>query len=216
MYLVVARIVSPQGSRGEVKAEIVTDFPERFASTSAVYLGPEHLRYRVQGYRLLGDTVVLKLEGVDTIDQAERLRGKLVEVPEEEAVELPQDHYFWHQILGLQVVTLDGEPLGQIDEILETGSNDVYVVHGPRGELLIPAIKQVVKSVDLATGKMVVELMPEYEEQPPSHPISPPPGESRATPGAAAPGPRTNHGRTAESLQNKRRGAEEDRSRRGR
>ncbi len=164
MYLVVARIVSPQGNRGEVKAEIITDFPERFASTSAVYLGPEHRRHEVEGYRMLEDAVVLKLKGVDDMDQAERLRGTLVEVPEEAAVKLPEEHYFWHQILGLQVVTIEGESIGKVDDILQTGSNDVYVVHGPRGELLIPAIKQVVKRVDLTRGTMTVELMPGLED----------------------------------------------------
>jgi 16S rRNA processing protein RimM len=164
MYLVIARIVSPQGNRGEVKAELVTDFPQRFASTPAVYLGPEHRRYEVESYRLQEDSVILKLKGVDTIGEAERLRGILVEVPEEEAVKLPKNHYFWHQILGLKAVSVDGEFLGQVDDILETGSNDVYVVHGPRGELLIPAIKQVVKSVDLARGTITVELMPGLEE----------------------------------------------------
>jgi len=159
VYLVVARIVSPQGNRGEVKAELITDFPERFAMTSAVYLGPEHRRYELEGYRLQKGAVVLKLRGVDSIQEAEPLRGMLVEVPEEEAVTLPEDHYFWHQVLGLRVVTVDGEPLGTVDEILETGSNDVYVVHGPQGELLIPAIKRVVKSVDLDRGIMTVELM---------------------------------------------------------
>ncbi len=163
MYLVIARIVSPQGNRGEVKAEMITDFPERFASTSVVYLGPEHRRHEVEGYRFQEDAVILKLRGVDSIDQAERLRGQLVEVPEEEAVKLPPDHYFWHQILGLQVVTVDGEQLGKVDDILETGSNDVYVVHGPRGELLIPAIKQVVKEINLAKGTITVELMPGIE-----------------------------------------------------
>jgi len=161
MYLVVARIISPHGYKGEVKAEIVTDFPERFASTSAVYLGPEHHPYPLEGYRILDRTVVLKLKGIDTIDQAEQLRGALVEVPEEEAVALPPGHYFWHQVLGLQVVTAQGELLGRVDEILETGANDVYVVHGPRGEILIPAIKQVVKNVDLERGVITVELMAE-------------------------------------------------------
>ncbi|MHB0870055.1 MAG: ribosome maturation factor RimM [Chloroflexota bacterium] len=167
MYIVIARVVSPQGNKGEVKAEVITDFPERFASTSAVYLGPDHQRIEVEGHHFLKDALVLKLKGIDSIEQAERLRGKLVEVPEEEAVKLPEDHYFWHQILGLRVVTLDGELLGKVDDILETGSNDVYLVHGPRGELLIPAIKQVVKSVDLSGGTITVELMPEFEESPP-------------------------------------------------
>ncbi|MGE5618895.1 MAG: ribosome maturation factor RimM [Sphingomonadaceae bacterium] len=167
MFLVVARIVSPQGNRGEVKAEVITDFPERFASTSAVYLGPDHQRFEVESHRFLRDALVLKLKGVDSIEDAEKLRGKLVEVPEEEAVELPKDHYFWHQIIGLTVLTVGGERLGKVVDILETGSNDVYVVDGPRGELLIPAIKQVVKSVDPAAGTITVELMPEFEENPP-------------------------------------------------
>lgn len=163
MYLVVARIVSPQGNKGEVKAAIVTDFPERFASTRTVFVGPEHQRYEVEHHRFLDDAVVLKLRGVDTIDQAEGLRGKVVEVPEGEAVRLPPDHYYWHQVIGLRVVTPRGEYLGTIDDILETGANDVYVVHGPRGELLIPAIRQVVKSVDLDRGTVTVELMPGLE-----------------------------------------------------
>lgn len=162
-YLVVAHIVSPQGNRGEVKAEIVTDYPDRFASTTAVYVGPEHRRYELEGFRFQDRAVVLKLRGVETIEDAAKLRDALVEVPEEEAVKLPPNHYFWHQIIGLQVVTGDGAVLGKIDEILETGSNDVYVIHGPGGELLIPAIKQVVKSVDLNSGTMTVELMPELE-----------------------------------------------------
>ncbi len=161
MYLVVARIVSPQGIKGEVKAELVTDFPERFASTNTVYLAPDYHPYSVESYRLLDGAVVLKLKGIDTLDQAEQLRGRLVEVPEEAAVKLPPGHYFWHQILGLSVVTSQGDPLGKVEEILETGSNDVYVVRGPRGELLIPAIRQVVKSIDLDRGLMTVDPMPE-------------------------------------------------------
>ncbi|HEX2986889.1 MAG TPA: ribosome maturation factor RimM [Chloroflexota bacterium] len=162
-YLVIARIVSPQGNRGEVKAEIVTDYPDRFASTVAVYLGLEHRRYELERFRFQDGAVVLKLRGVDTIGDAAKLRGTLVEVPEEDAVSLPPDSYFWHQIIGLKVVTVEGDQLGKIDEILETGANDVYVIHGPKGELLIPAIKQVVKEVKLDSGTMTVELMPELE-----------------------------------------------------
>ncbi len=158
-YLVIARVVSPQGNRGEVKAELVTDFPERFASTSTVYLGSDHRRFAVQSYRLLDRVVFLKLEGVDSIGEAEELRGALVEVPETEAVDLPAGHYFWHQIVGLRVVTTSGEEIGKVEDILQTGANDVYVVQGPHGETLIPAIKDTVKSIDLGSGVMIVELM---------------------------------------------------------
>jgi 16S rRNA processing protein RimM len=158
-YLVIARVVSPQGNRGELKAELVTDFPERFASTRAVYLGSEHRRYVVESHRLLDRVVVLKLEGIDSIGEAEQHRGEVVEIPEEDAVELPEGHYYWHQILGLRVVTAGGEELGTIAEILRTGSNDVYVVKGPRGEQLLPAIRDTVKFIDLEAGQMTVEPM---------------------------------------------------------
>ena len=158
-YLVIARITSPQGNRGEVKAELVTDFPERFASTSTVYLGSEYRGYAVESYRLMDRAVVLKLEGVDSIGEAEQLRGALVQVPEDQAVELPEGHYFWHQIVGLRVLTSGGEEIGVVESILQTGANDVYVVQGPRGEQLIPAIKDVVKSIDLSSGVMTVEPM---------------------------------------------------------
>jgi 16S rRNA processing protein RimM len=159
-YLIVARVVSPQGNRGEVKAELITDFPDRFESTTAVYVGSDHRRFELEGYRVLERVVVLKLRGVESIDQAEQLRGELIEIPQEDAVTLPSGHYFWHQIIGLRVVTAEGEELGSLDDILETGSNDVYVVHGPRGESLIPAIKEVVKSIDLETATMTVHLLP--------------------------------------------------------
>ena len=162
-YLVVARIVSSQGNRGEVKAEVLTGYPDRFASTTDVFLGPEHRRYELERFRFQDRAVVLKLRGVETMEDAAKLRDALVEVPEEDAVKLPPNHYFWHQIVGLQAVTAEGAVLGKIDEILETGSNDVYVVHGPEGELLIPAIEQVVKAIDLNSGTMTVELMPELD-----------------------------------------------------
>lgn len=158
-YIVIARIVSPQGNRGEVKAELVTDFPERFADTRAVYVGEDHRRYALESYRLLERVVIMKLEDVDSIGEAEALRGALVEVPENEAVDLPEGHYFWHQIVGLRVVTSGGEDVGTIREILPTGANDVYVVHGPRGEQLIPAIKQVVRSIDLGAGTITIDPM---------------------------------------------------------
>ena len=162
-YLVVARVVSPHGIKGEVKAELVTDFPDRFASTKHVYLGAGHRRYRLEGSRLHDGAVLLKLGGVNDRDEAEKLRGKTVEVPEGEAVDLPPEHYFWYQIIGLKVLAEDGRVLGTVEDILQTGANDVYVVRRPEGELLLPAIKQVVKSVDLQAGTMTVELMPGLE-----------------------------------------------------
>jgi 16S rRNA processing protein RimM len=144
---------------------VLTDFPRRFASTARVFLsaggpsGTSRQAFTVQRARLQGHFVLLKLEGLDTRAAAERWRNALVDVPAEERVPLPRGHYFWEDIIGLTVRTEDGEELGRVREILETGANDVYVVDTERGELLVPAIKDVVKRIDPEQGEMVVELL---------------------------------------------------------
>jgi 16S rRNA processing protein RimM len=83
-----------------------------------------------------------------------------VQIPLQEAMPLGPGEYYEHQILGLAVWTEDGDPLGAIEEVLLTGSNAVYVTHGPRGEVLIPALEDVVREVDLEAGRMIVRLPP--------------------------------------------------------
>ena len=158
-----ARIVAPHGVRGEVKAEIVTDFPERFAWLKRAVIGTDNRAYDVEATRLHKGLVLLKLGGVDTCDDAESLRGAMVRVPIEDAVPLNPDAYYWHQIIGLRVLTPQGDPLGEVVDILHLPSNDVYVVTGPQGELLIPAIEDYVVSINPDEGTMVVER-PEYEQ----------------------------------------------------
>ena len=93
-------------------------------------------------------------------DAADKLRGWLVQIPEREAWKLPRGRFYWHQILGLRVVTSEGEEIGTVAEILETGANDVYVVKGNGPERLIPAIKQVVQEIAPERGEIVVTLLP--------------------------------------------------------
>jgi 16S rRNA processing protein RimM len=158
-------VLAPHGVRGELKCAVLTDFPRRFASTARIYLttggsqGTARHEFAVQRARLQGHFVLLKLDGLDTRDAAERWRNALVEVPGQERVRLPRGHYYWQDIIGLTVRTEAGEPLGRVREILETGANDVYVVDTAAGELLVPAIKDVVKRIDPEQGEMVVELL---------------------------------------------------------
>jgi len=176
-YLTVARVIRAHGVKGELSCEIVTEFPERFKSTKRVFLSPpagpgsgEPLAgvtprpMRVTQARLAPHRgraeVILELGDVPDRDAAETLRGWLVQVPKNEAWKLPRGRYYWHQIVGLRVVTTEGEEIGTVAEILETGANDVYVVKGGGGERLIPAIKQVVKKIAPEHGEMVVELIP--------------------------------------------------------
>lgn len=158
-YLVVGRIVAPWGVRGEVKVAIETDFPERFKRLRRVYLGEKATSCVLEGSRLHKRHVLLKLGGCDDRDAAEKLRGQLVQIPVEEAMPLGEDEYYIYKIVGLDVWTTEGEHLGRVSEVLFTAANDVYVVQGEKGEILIPAVEDVVLEVDLAGGRLTVELI---------------------------------------------------------
>ncbi len=137
----------------------MTDFPDRFSRLQKVYLGPEAVPFALKGVRLHKGAALLKLEGCHDRTAVEKLRGQLVQIPIEEAVPLEQDEYYEHQIVGLAVWTAGGDYLGTVDEVISTGSNDVYVVQSEGREILIPAIEDVVLEINLAQGRMVVELM---------------------------------------------------------
>ena len=158
-YLVVGRIVAPWGVRGEVKVTLETDFPERFEQLERVYLGEKATSFVLERSRLHKGHALLKLGGCDDRDAAEKLRGQLVQIPIEEAMPLGEDEYYVYQIVGLDVWTTEGEHLGRVSEVLFTGANDVYVVRGEKGEILIPAVEDVVLEIDLAGGRLTVELM---------------------------------------------------------
>lgn len=168
-YLAVGHIRRPHGVRGEVRAEVLTDWPERVEEHGAVYLASPDAptdvrRYEVEKVRPHKDVLLLKLAGCDDRDQAEELRGMLVQVPVEEAVPLEEGEYYHHQLLELEVETEGGERLGRVAQILQTGANDVYVVRGPQGELLLPAVDEVIRQVDLLRGRMVVRPLPGMRE----------------------------------------------------
>jgi 16S rRNA processing protein RimM len=118
-------------------------------------------RHVVQAARIQGTTVLLKLEDVADREAADLLRNASVEVPTQEAVPLRKGQFYWHEVIGLAVEdATTHETLGEVTDIIETGANDVYVVKGNRGEILLPAIKDVVKRIDPAAGRMLVQLLP--------------------------------------------------------
>jgi 16S rRNA processing protein RimM len=163
--MTVARIARPHGVRGEVRAEIVTSHPDRLRIHPKLYLAsprtPEICReVTVERVRLHGDAALLKIDGCDDRNAAETMRGLLVQIPVEDAVPLEDDEFYDHQIVGLQVETEDGERLGTVAEVLATGADDVYVVRGIRGEILLPAVSDVVQVVDLERGLMVIRVLP--------------------------------------------------------
>jgi len=158
-YVAIGRVVAPWGVKGEVKVDILTDSPERFALLEKVYLGDKARPFALKGFRFHKGQVILKLEGCETRNDAEALRGMLVQIPLEETLPLEEGEYYEFEIIGLEVWTKEGDFLGEVKEIIYTGANDVYVVRGPKGEVLIPAIEEVILDVDLDRGRMTVELM---------------------------------------------------------
>ncbi len=158
-YLILGRVLKAWGFRGELKIEILTDFPERFASLSQVFLGEDAKPFSVERTRKHGRAVLLKLQGIDTPEEASKWRDALVQVARSDAVPLPEGKIYLYQALGLVVKTTTGETLGQIAEVLDTGANDVYVIRSGEREILIPAIPSVIKQTDLERGEMIIEPM---------------------------------------------------------
>jgi len=160
-YLAIGRIVRAHGLHGEVSVKVLTEFPERFETTEWVYLGNEFeaTPYRLERYRWHKKNLLLTLSGISDRTQAEQLRGQFVQVPLEEAVSLPEGSYYLYQLIGLQVITVDGQSLGSVHNILDTGANDVYVIEGDDRQILLPAIDDVVQSVDIEAGQIVVQLI---------------------------------------------------------
>lgn len=162
-YMAVGMITSVHGLRGDVKVELHTDFPERFVVGGVVYLGEELEEAIINAARPHQGQMLMQFSGIEDRDAAETLRGIWIFIPEDEAVELEEDTYFVHDMIGLSVQTGDGQLLGTLSEVLFTGANDVYVVETPdepHREILLPAIPEVIKKVDLEEGLMTVELLP--------------------------------------------------------
>ena len=159
--LQVGVISSTHGIRGEVKVFPTTDDAARFKKLKEVLLdtGKEKLSMEIEGVKFFKQFVILKFKGIENINDVEKYKGKGLYVTRDHAVKLSKGEYFVADILGMQVVTDDGEVLGTLKDVMETGANDVYVVDAPEGELLLPAIKQCIRQVDIEGRKMTVHMM---------------------------------------------------------
>ena len=154
--VVVGVITGAWGFRGEVRVRPMTDNPRRFARGDRLLAAGRFLH--VAGRRWHRGMALLKLRGIETREDAERFAGVELQVPVDAAPPLPDDSYYHFQILDMEVWTAAGEFLGVVRDILETGSNDVYVVRRGETEVLVPAIGDVVRQVDVDGGRITVEL----------------------------------------------------------
>ena len=155
-------ITSTHGVRGEVKVFPTTDDPRRFKGLKKVTLdtGKERKELHIQGVKFFKQFVILKFEGIDNINDVEKYKRCPLLVTREDAVPLEEDEYFIADMIGMEVATEDGEAFGTLKDVIGTGANDVYVVESLRyGDVLIPAIKECILSVDIEEKKMKVHLM---------------------------------------------------------
>ncbi len=153
-FITIGEILGAWGLKGGIRVKTLTDFPERFDPNEKVFI--DGRPFDIQSSAWQKNNVRIKLSGIDTPEDAAKLRRKMLEIPASELRDLPDGQYYRFDIIGLEVSTTGGQVLGKIINILDCG-NDVYVVKGESKEILIPAIKDVVKSIDLKNKKMVIE-----------------------------------------------------------
>ncbi len=160
-YLIVGQLTNTHGVKGELKATALTDDPNRFKKLKWVYIDKSDKleKYDITGVKFFKQFVILKFNNVDTMEEAEKLKGLYMKIDRANAVKLPKDSFFITDILGMSVFDENDTLLGKLVDVIQTGSNDVYVVRNDEGnEILIPALKSVVKEVSLEAGRISVIL----------------------------------------------------------
>lgn len=161
--LEVGQIVNTFGIKGEVKVVPFTDDIKRFDELKNVYVKTkkESKQYKVENVKYHKNMVIIKLEGINNVESAETLRNAFLEIDRKDAIPLEEGTYFIADLIGLEVYTEEGKLLGKVDDIYNTGSNDIYVVKDELGkQILLPGIKEVIKEVLLEQEKIIVHLIP--------------------------------------------------------
>jgi 16S rRNA processing protein RimM len=149
------------GYRGWVRLIPLTDFPERFFNLDKVFVtrGKTCCEYRIEQVKQYKQFILLKFKEISEMNAASALKGAFLQLTSAQLVKLPADTYYIFDLLGMKVYTTRQEYLGELKDVLLTGANDVYVVEPEEGRsILIPALKQIVKEVDVRNRRMLVDL----------------------------------------------------------
>lgn len=160
--LQVGVITQTHGIKGEVKVFPTTDDAARFKKLKEVTLdtGKERLNMEIQSVKFFKQYVIIKFQGYDSINDVEKYKNGKLLVTREKAVKLTKDEYFIADLIGLKVVTEEGEDFGILKDVLTTGANDVYIITRPdQSEVLLPAIKECIRNIDMEQGSMKVHIM---------------------------------------------------------
>lgn len=162
-YIRVGKIINTHGLKGDVKVLPLTDSIDRFEKLHSVYIEDDKTLIEIERVWYRKGFVMLKFKRHDDVNDVLNYKDKYILINEKDAIELPENSYFIYQIIGINVFCTDGRELGKIIEVLQPGGNDVYVVQGKDitknidKEYLIPAIKEVIKLIDVENKKMIIE-----------------------------------------------------------
>ena len=160
--LEIGQIVNSYGIKGFMKVVPYTDDMHRYSELESIYIekNKKLLKMEVEEVKYQNKLVLLKVKGIDNIDQTLEYKNCYIKIDRKNAVQLPEDSYFIVDLIGMEVFTQEGEFLGNLTDVFPTGSNDVYVVKNSLGkQILLPAIGDVIKSVDVENKKMIVHLL---------------------------------------------------------
>jgi len=161
-FIVIGKVVSTQGNKGEVNVLPLTDSIDRFKNLDNVFLRNKNSQttLTVEKIRIKKDTTILKLKDIKNIEEAKMIVGSFLEVERKNAVKLSKDAYFIFEIIGLEVYDENDIFLGKVENVISTGSNDVYVVkRKDKEELFIPAIHDVIKNIDLEKKRITINMV---------------------------------------------------------
>jgi len=161
-FVIIGKIISTQGNRGEVKVYPLTDSMDRFYNLNQVFItkAKERRLLDVKKVKLRKNFAIIKFADIENIKEAKLLVNYYITINKAEAIKLPEGRYFVFDIIGLEVYTEDDKLLGKVIDIIFTGSNDVYIVKSEdKKEILIPAIYDVVKKIDLENKKIIIKVI---------------------------------------------------------
>lgn len=161
-YFEVGQIVNTFGVKGMLKVKPFTDDVNRFEELKKVYICKKEKleEVEIEEVKYHKDMVLLKVKGIDDMNEAEKVKGLYLKIDRKNAKKLPKDTYFIADLLGLQVYSDTGELLGKVDDIFRTGANDIYVIKDKKGkQLLLPGIPDVIKEIDLEKEKIIVHIL---------------------------------------------------------
>ena len=159
-YISIGQIINTYGVKGELKIYPLTDNIDRFNDLKDIYieLNKELKNFEIEYTKCLNNLVVIKLGGIDDVDSAKKLQNYYIKVHRDNAIKLPENTYFVCDIIDAEVYTVEGLYLGKVNDVIQTGSNDVYIVKKQNSEILIPALKIIIKDLNIIEKRIIVDL----------------------------------------------------------